>query len=399
MRNGPDAIVTLVPGTWAGKAAWTQADSPLSRALTAAGCEVAPFEWSHSNSFRARMRAAVRLADQIQGRIKENPDARQWIVAHSHGGNVALHAVRLLRRTCTDAPRVSTVTLATPFIHVRRRAISGWSVFVLAMFGVGVIALAAVTLAGGHWRDWPYYVSALVLGEALLCIGGGAMHRGFLQRGNLFIWLGRRITANPGGWLYDVIDAVSRGDFIRRGYQRHIFASVQSPKVAPDELIVLRAAGDEASLGLATGQFLGWISALLSRPLTNFWLWLCITGAVRVFLLAGVVIHRPSHLAVRIVIYASMAPGFVALAAVSVMLAAAVPFGWDGPFLAMFASYSAEAVPPGQTTVVQLEPPAEAGSKGLAHSRLYRSEQGINMIVTLICGPPPADGDGAVPVA
>ena len=33
----PTAIVTLVAGTWARKAAWTRPDSPLCRALTRAG--------------------------------------------------------------------------------------------------------------------------------------------------------------------------------------------------------------------------------------------------------------------------------------------------------------------------------------------------------------------------
>ena len=104
VRDGPDAVVTLVPGTWAGKAAWIRADSPLSRALTRAGCQVVPFEWSHSNCYRARARAARRLAGQLQGQIKENPGARQWVVAHSHGGNIALRAVRSLRDSCPDAP-------------------------------------------------------------------------------------------------------------------------------------------------------------------------------------------------------------------------------------------------------------------------------------------------------
>ncbi|GAA1501608.1 hypothetical protein GCM10009760_64550 [Kitasatospora kazusensis] len=345
------------------------------------------------------MRAAVRLADQIQGQIKENPDARQWVVAHSHGGNVALHAVRLLRETCADAPRVSTVTLATPFIHARRRSISGWSVFVQALFGAMVIAWATVTLMGGHWRDWSFCVSALVAGEALLCIGGGGMHRGFLQRGNLFSWLRKRITANPVGWLYDVIDAVSRGDFIRPGYRSRIVASVHSPKVEPeDDVIVFRAAADEASLGLAAGQFLGWISALLNPLLTNVWVWCGIILTTRVSFLVAPMIHRPSLIS-SIVNYVFLMPGLVAVAAVSVMLAAAVPFGWDGPFLSIFASCSAEATPPGRATVVQLEPFVEAGSKGLAHSRLYRSEPSINMIVTIICGPSPVEGGGATPVA
>lgn len=201
VQGGPDAVVTLVPGTWAGKAAWIRADSRLSKALTTAGCQVVPFGWSHSNCYRARTRAALRLAEQLQGEIKENPGARQWIVAHSHGGNIALHAVRYLRNSCADAPRVSTVTLATPFIHARRRVLSGWSVFVLVLG-------CTLALAGGP------YSGAVVAFDALLCIGGACMHPGFRWRGSLQ-WLKRTVTANPEDWPYDVIGAVLRGKFIR----------------------------------------------------------------------------------------------------------------------------------------------------------------------------------------
>ena len=164
----------LVPGTWARKAAWTRADSRLSRALTAAGRAVVTFEWSHGDSTRARIRAALQLAEQLDGQIKEYPNARHWVVAHSHGGNIALHAVRHVGKSCADMPRISTVTLATPFIHGRRRDIPGWSVFVLGLFGAMVMLWACTTLAGGpHWRESSYYVSAMLAGEALLCIAGG----------------------------------------------------------------------------------------------------------------------------------------------------------------------------------------------------------------------------------
>jgi hypothetical protein len=66
----------------------------------------------------------------------------------------------------------------------------------------------------------------------------------------------------------------------------------------------------------------------------------------------------------------------------------------------MFASCSAEAAPPGQATIVQLEPFAEADNRGLAHSGLYQSEPVISTITTLICASPsvkaPADPPGSL---
>jgi hypothetical protein len=392
IQGGPDAVVTLVPGTWAGQAAWIRADSLLSKALTTAGCQVVPFGWSHRNSYLARTRAAVRLAEQIQGQIKQNPGARQWIVAHSHGGNIALHAVRHLQDSCIDAPRVSTVTLATPFIHGRRRARSGWwPVFVLAIFGPIVIGSAWSALAKGpHWGDWLVFgFGALVAGDALLCIAGACMHPGFRWRGSLR-WLRRTVTANPEDWHRYVIGAVLRGEFIRPGYRSELIARVHSPTVEPGDLFVVRAAGDEASASLATGQFLGWISALLNRRLTNLWFW-----AVILILVLGSVVAALYHIAspglgLTVFIYLFLATGLLAVFTVAVMLFAAVPFGWDGPFLSIFASCSAEAAPPGQATILQLEPFAGTENRGLAHSGLYRSEPVINRIVTLICGSPTA---------
>lgn len=340
------------------------------------------------------MRAAVRLAAQIQGQIEREPGARQWVVAHSHGGNIALHAVRLLRQSRAEAPGISVVTLATPFIHARRRTLSGWPVFVQVMFSVMVAAWAVARLAAGpRWNDWSFYISALVVGEVLLSIVGAGMHWGFLKRGNLFGWLGRTLAASYGG-AFEIIGAVVRCDFIRTGYRTRILAAVHSPSVESQdagEVIVLRAAGDEASLGLAAGQFLGWISALLNQPLTNLWVWGVVILATQVsILVVGVILHAGIALVIGFDLF--LIPGLAVAAAVSVMLAAAVPFGWDGPFLSIFAAFSAEATPPGQTTVVQLERSTDTESKGLTHSRLYRSEPGISTIVKIICGVSSAEG-------
>lgn len=379
-----------MPGTWAGKAKWTKAGSHLRRALETAGCRVEAFEWSHSNCHRARTRAAIRLADELETRIKEYPGAQQWIVAHSHGGNIALHAVRRLRESCHDASQVSTVTLATPFIHARQRVVKGWPLFLLALFSFPTIVWAGTTLAGGpSWRDWTLYACALVVvGDVLLCAVGAGMHWGFLRHGYLG-WLRRRVAENPVGWWADAIEAVRRGKFFRPSYRSQLIASVHSPKVEPEDVFVIRAAGDEASTGLAVGQFLGWISALFNLLLTNLGLWAGIILVTQVSILFGTMIHRVD-LGFSALNHVFATPGLAAAAALSVMLAAAVFFGLDGPFLSIVAFCSTEAAPPGQATILQLEPFAGVENRGLAlaHCRLYRNESVISKIVELIRDPP-----------
>src|SRR5437016_330262 len=79
------------------------------------------FDWSGRNSLRARSKAAQGLAEQLARFATSEPDARQAVIAHSHGGNVAAHAVALLD---ADARPAGIATLATPFLHVRGRTLT-----------------------------------------------------------------------------------------------------------------------------------------------------------------------------------------------------------------------------------------------------------------------------------
>jgi hypothetical protein len=63
---------------------------------------------------------------------------------------------------------------------------------------------------------------------------------------------------------------------------------------------------------------------------------------VQVFVLAALIGH-PASLILRVFVYVFVVAALAPVLAVSVLLAAALPFGWDGPFLSIFASCSAEA--------------------------------------------------------
>jgi hypothetical protein len=76
-------------------------------------CSFWPFRWSGANSVFARDRAATKLADELKTHL-QNQGAMPIIIAHSHGGNVALRALSHVE----DANRVGVVTLATPFLRV-----------------------------------------------------------------------------------------------------------------------------------------------------------------------------------------------------------------------------------------------------------------------------------------
>jgi hypothetical protein len=76
------------------------------------------FPWSGANSVHARDSAAKELSDQLRNELQDDADARAVIIAHSHGGNLALRALQHLN---SMAGQITVVTLATPFLKVFAR--------------------------------------------------------------------------------------------------------------------------------------------------------------------------------------------------------------------------------------------------------------------------------------
>jgi hypothetical protein len=114
-----DWIVTLVHGTFAHGAAWVKDGAPLPAYLSEKGdgrLKTVPFEWSGNNTHEARIRAGEELIKHISEIAIGNPTARQAIIAHSHGGNVALYA--LSRINIQD---FKVVMLGTPFFTANDR--------------------------------------------------------------------------------------------------------------------------------------------------------------------------------------------------------------------------------------------------------------------------------------
>ncbi len=114
----PDYMITLIHGTFARNAAWTRDGSLLRKAiadrLAPATVEFASFHWSGGNSHRDRIRGGLALRRFLREQVKAYPDSRRFLIAHSHGGNVALYGLRRLRPRLTVK---GVACLGTPFIH------------------------------------------------------------------------------------------------------------------------------------------------------------------------------------------------------------------------------------------------------------------------------------------
>ena len=118
---GASVVITLVHGTWATGAPWTKFDSPfcnqLCKELRVYGVksiQLLRFDWSGRNSHRDRRIASIQLRRQLLVQFASQPYAHHYVVAHSHGGNVALRAVchsSTLRRELKGI-----VAISTPFL-------------------------------------------------------------------------------------------------------------------------------------------------------------------------------------------------------------------------------------------------------------------------------------------
>src|SRR5262245_3438341 len=134
-------LITLVHGTWgrgffprrqrqSRRPFWFEEGSPflarISGELSDVPHKIRPLLWSGANSIYVRDKTAQDLAEHLSAEHAEHPQASQLIIAHSHGGNIALRSLHHLQKRdasplCgAESPNPLVATLATPFIEVHQ---------------------------------------------------------------------------------------------------------------------------------------------------------------------------------------------------------------------------------------------------------------------------------------
>ena len=110
-------IAVLVHGTFTPDAPWTR-DGSFFRETLARYCvhqiRFVKLAWSGKNSHAARFEVARDLRHLVSALRSEQRDARIVVVAHSHGGNIAMLSQR-------DVPVDAVVCMSTPFLEARPR--------------------------------------------------------------------------------------------------------------------------------------------------------------------------------------------------------------------------------------------------------------------------------------
>ena len=187
--------------------------------------------WSGRNSHRDRRFAADRLRDRVATLRERYPSAKIAIVAHSHGGNVALYACR--DHFC-DSAVDGIVCIATPFIaaHAQRLFADVPSALATTAFigcGLSVLFFSLTS---------PFTVACALL-FALACILIGLREHWRISRGLHF----------------DLHSAHGLCDYV----------TTKAPPSA--SLLVLRTEGDEAAAALTLSQVALWcIRATVDSP-------------------------------------------------------------------------------------------------------------------------------------
>lgn len=166
----PRTVIVLIHGTFATDAPWTRPNSWFGQSLaealarrSIASAELTFIDWSGGNSHTARITGSRALAAHVNA-LGLEPDDSCYLVGHSHGGNIALHAI--VHNDATREQVDGVVTLATPFLFFRdetplvARIAAGldasaiaavvWAVIPL----IGAIVLVPLTLLLHGLFDW-----------------------------------------------------------------------------------------------------------------------------------------------------------------------------------------------------------------------------------------------------
>lgn len=249
---------------------WFEEDSPfltrLSTELHDIPHKIARLLWTGENSIRIRDETAQVLAKQLSAEHVEHPQATQLIIAHSHGGNIALRALHLLHqpagsRLCeADGPTPLVVTLATPFIEAHHADFGDEPSWVRAAVFIAIWTPPWV-LAKSLFPMDEFGKPLLIAGAVTLVFGGFSWWYGF----------SKRATRRRQNHVEVLRTATRLGEILSAQAQR---------------LLIVRAIDDEASLGLAFGTI---VNSFITRAI-RYIRWI-IFGPISAILLSVFVIR------------------------------------------------------------------------------------------------------------
>ena len=179
-------VITLIHGTFAPGAGWAnKEDSALRKALLAAfpdQVECRSFNWSGKNTHEARLMAAGEFAAYQQAVALSDPGIPNFVITHSHGGNVALYAL-----AANGPSPAGIITMGTPFITCEPRNLKAsgsllrlvwflYSWFIVLFVGMLLVYPLEHLLKRYVAEDWRAVLSGLTIGYVCCSVVGCAVY-------------------------------------------------------------------------------------------------------------------------------------------------------------------------------------------------------------------------------
>jgi hypothetical protein len=239
--------------------------------------EFLPFEWSGNNSVLARATAATQLSAVLKARIERDGKAQHVIIAHSHGGNVALRAVELLEGDMASKLRI--VTLATPFLQVHKNHL-GRLYFLTAAVIYSAVPIYFAMKVGKPLAEHP---ERILLGF-MLADWWARVVVGFLLSVSIYSLYK----------LYRLCRWFVVSDYSMQEKANALIKAINYDARNYPPILVLKGVRDEAALALAVGSFLTLMSRIFGPELLQ---------TVRTSLVLGVAIVAIPPLAVILSAY------------------------------------------------------------------------------------------------
>jgi hypothetical protein len=226
---------------------WFEEGSPFLARLSAEFHDIpnkiTPLLWSGANSIHVRDETARVLAEHLSAEHTEHPQATQLVIAHSHGGNIALRALHHLKKRqapelyWAESANPIFVTMATPFIEIYQADFGRRPVYVrlAIIMAIGYF----LTLVPGFILSKPY--PPLSIPDLLI---------------TLLIFCCFLLTCRWGGrWISQGTARQEQVNALKDATQLGELVSVSAKR-----LLVIRAIDDEASLALAVGTILSYVT-------------------------------------------------------------------------------------------------------------------------------------------
>ena len=226
--------ITFVHGTWARHGFWHRDGSLFHSRLQAAQrdmgatgvqCEFRNFLWSGANGVMDRARASEQFAAEYRKFLAERTHIKHhFVIAHSHGGSVALAALLKNADLCNQVSGL--ICMATPFLVASSRdrrtrwlLAIGEAVFAFCSFDIALgLFISPSASAPVSNVDWMRILGAAVFAVLISCVS---------------YWMGRIALGNlvPGPGIETTLAG---------------------------KMLIIRAAGDEASAALGAAYILRW---------------------------------------------------------------------------------------------------------------------------------------------